>query len=216
MKTTKRKFPKKVKCVRFRKSYRTGPKETSPGSFVLIDVEREERDARERAQYTVQNQVDFSDEQVNQLEQDIGDTSTAIRDALLNLLSNIAGYDKATGEVEAIARDFIETEVEHDTSVQAIAQTVAQMDVASLFIKNALNIPEAIKEEMMRNCANVFANSMPTSIAAAQKLERHRHFFDNMVAAQKRAGREPGPYITPTIGVRSNAFESKEPRFHNG
>lgn len=199
--TKKRNVPsrvRRVKCVKSRNLLRAGAKETSPGSFVYIDIDRAQQSQENAAQINILNEFSLSDSEENKLEESIDSTADLLRGSLLTTLSNIAAYDKASGQVEAIARDFLETEVQHDSSVHAIAQVTAQLDVVCLLAKHCGNIPEHIREQFMSHAAMTLANDLPNKFATGDKVQRHRQYMDNIIAVSKRVseGNPQGPYVT--------------------
>lgn len=207
--TKKRNVPsrvRQVKCVKRRKLFKTGAKETSPGSFVYIDVDRAQQSQDHAAKINILNEFSLSDAEENKLESSIDNTADILRNSLLTTLTNIAAYDKASGQIEAIARDFLETEVQHDSSVHAIAQVAAQLDVVCLLAKQCGNIPDHIREQFMSQAAVTLANDLPNKFITGDKVQRHRQYMDNIIAVSKRVsqGNPQGPYVT----------EQPEPRQH--
>ena len=116
----------------------------------------------------------------------------------MQLLSHIAGYDKATGQVEAVARDILETDVEHDNSVHAIAQAAGQLDVLCLLTQRCKNLPENVRTHFMLQSAEVIARSLPDRLTSNEKLKRHRQIMDNIIAVSRglTKGEVQGPYIS--------------------
>lgn len=189
---------RKVKRVKHRDLFGTGAEATLPGSFVYIDIDHEEERIRAESEIHIQNQYELSVDEENQLEQDIDDNAELLRTAMLPLLTTIAGYDKATGEIEAIARDILETDVEHDNSVQSIAQAVTQLDILCLLTQRCKNMPESVRTHFMTHSAQVIAEALPARLTSQDKLKRHRQFMDNIIAVSKRMSQEPkqGPYVS--------------------
>lgn len=202
MTMTKRNVPsriRQVKRVKSRKLFQTGAKVTSPGSFVYIDVEREQERLAKEQQINIINEFTLSDDEENMLERNIDSTADRLRGSLLQTLTNIAAYDKASGQVEAVARDVIETEVEHDSSVQTIAQITAQLDVLCLLASRAENMPENIRQQFMMHAAQTLAADLPNRFGVGDKIQRHRQYMDNIIAVSKRmanSGEVQGPYVT--------------------
>ncbi len=196
--------PNKVKSVKRRRRLLTGLDANQPGDFVYIDVEREEQARREREKIVIQNHYEMDAAEEQRITFDIDSAADALRDSMLNTLGNIAGYDKASGQVEAVARDFLESDVETDSSVHVVAQSVARLDVLCLLAQRTLNVPPEIKQEYMLNAARILTQVLPEQIHEAGKVQRHKQLFDNMRAVSKRVGSESGPYGNPTpIGVRA-------------
>lgn len=201
--TKKRNVPslvRRVKRVQRRKIFGAGAKSTSPGSFVYIDIAREEKRLEEESRIVIENEFTLSADEENKLEKSIDDTAFALRGSLTQLLSTIAGYDKATGQIEAIARDILETDVEHDNSVQSIAQAATQLDVLCLLTQRCKNLPAKVRDHFMLHSAQVIAGSLPDRLISQEKLSRHRQFMDNIIAvSQRMSSGEPlqqGPYIS--------------------
>lgn len=189
----------RVERVKFRNLFRTGAKVTSPGSFVYIDVPAAEKQQAKATELFVDNEFYVSDSEANAVEDRIDSIADSLRNTLLGTLSSIAGFDKASGQIEAIARDVLETDVEHDNSVQDIIQTTAQLDVLCYFIKNSTNIPKNIRSYFMKRGAAALAETLPSRLINSEKLQRHRQYMDNVIAVtkQRSAGHlGEGPYIT--------------------
>jgi len=197
----KRNVPSRVRRVRRLKRRNilgTGAKTTSPGSFVYIDVEREQHIQDESTKLVIPNQFELSVEEENALDKSIDDSAEDLRGSLMQLLSHIAGYDKATGQVEAVARDILETDVEHDNSVHAIAQAAGQLDVLCLLTQRCKNLPENVRTHFMLQSAEVIARSLPDRLTSNEKLKRHRQIMDNIIAVSRglTKGEVQGPYIS--------------------
>lgn len=190
---------RRVKRVKRRELLGTGAKATSSGSFVYIDIEREEALIEKESHIPIQNEFNLSVAEENDLEQDIDGRADALREALMPLLATIAGYDKATGQIEAIARDILETDVEHDNSVQSLAQVVTQLDVLCLLTERCKNMPKSVRRRFMLHSAQVMAAALPDKLTAQDKISRHRQFMDNIIAvSQRMSNGQPvqGPYIS--------------------
>lgn len=197
----KRNVPSRVQRVRRlkrRNLFRTGTKATSPGSVVYIDVEREQQLQEQSTRLVIPNQFELSVDEENALDRSIDDSADILRESLMTVLSNIAGYDKATGQVEAIARDILETDVEHDNSVQSIAQAAGQLDVLCLLTERCKNVPKNVRQHFMLQSAEVIARSLPDRLTSHDKLKRHRQIMDNIIAVSRGLtnGDNQGPYIS--------------------
>lgn len=206
MMTKKRSVPRSIRQVRRVKSrnlFRTGPKSPSPGSFVYIDVPKAKKDYENSIKYTIENEFSLSDSEVNSLDSGIDATANDIRDSLMLTLTGLAGYDKASGQIEAVARDFLETEVEHDSSVHTLVQVTAQLDVLCLLASRFKNIPEDVRTNFLIQSATALALDLPAKLVATAKVDRHKQHMDNMIAVVKQravgngvAPQPEGPYIT--------------------
>lgn len=191
---------RRVKRLKRRNLFGTGAKSSSPGSYVYIDVEREQKLQDEAELLIIPNEFQLSVEDENALEQAIDGSADALRESLMTVLANIAGYDKATGQVEAVARDILETEVSHDNSVQSIAQVAGQLDILCLLTKRCTNMPESVRDHFMMQSAQVMAALLPDKLLTQDKLSRHRQIMDNIIAVSRRMSQQgndvQGPYIS--------------------
>ncbi len=187
----------RVKRVKRRDIIGTGAKTTSPGSFVYIDIEREQDIQSKSEQITIDNEFYLTAKEENELEESIDSSADGLRDSLMGVLSQIVGYEKATGQIEAVARDILDTEVEHDSSVYEIVQAVGQLDVLCYLTQRSKNIPKGVQRHFMRRASRIFAEAMPSKIQSKEKLQRHRQLMDNIIAVSSKMGKSPeGPYIS--------------------
>lgn len=78
--------------------------------------------------------------------------SKAFRDYLLHqVFSPILGFDIAAGEVEAIARDCLKTELEIDSELVPYLERIGLANIIGVMLAKSESVPEAVRADVIKD-----------------------------------------------------------------